>query len=165
MYLCIDAHYSANSTVAAAVTFQNIDSDQIEREYLRKTGPADEYHPGNFYKRELPVVLQLLRQMEHNLQAIFVDGHVWLTADLQPGLGAHLYRALDERVPVIGVAKNPYRHCTAVAEVLRGGSRKPLYVTAAGMRNDAAAEMVRKMHGPYRIPTLLKHVDSLSRRS
>jgi deoxyribonuclease V len=47
--------------------------------------------------------------------------------------------------------------------VLRGGSARPLYVTAAGLSADEAARRVRDMHGPYRIPTLLKRVDQLCR--
>jgi len=49
--------------------------------------------------------------------------------------------------------------------VLRGDSRRPLYVTAAGLDPAAAALHVRSMHGPFRIPTLLKRVDQLCRTS
>lgn len=165
MYLCIDVHYSETSTVAAAVLFKEIDSDSVEKEYILKTGRAEDYTPGDFYKRELPVLVMLLRDVKYQLQAIFIDGYVWLSTDLRPGLGAHLFRALDETVPVIGVAKSAFRDFPAAAKVLRGASTKPLYVTAAGMKNEEAAAMVGKMHGLYRLPTLLKYVDRLSRRS
>lgn len=165
MYLCIDVHYSATAAVAAAVAFAHIDSGRIEKEFREKTGPADNYSPGNFYKRELPIMLKLLRKVDYDLKAIFIDGYVWLSAGMQPGLGAHLYQALHNRVPVIGVAKSAYRDCPAAVEILRGGSRKPLYVTAAGMQKEEAADMIRKMHGPYRLPTMLKYADSLSRKS
>ena len=51
-----------------------------------------------------------------------------------------------------------------VAEaVLRGGSERPLWVTAAGMDPREACARVREMHGAHRIPTLLKRVDALCR--
>jgi len=40
-----------------------------------------------------------------------------------------------------------------------------LYVTAAGMRLQEAADRIQRMHGPHRIPTLLKRVDTLARGS
>lgn len=48
-------------------------------------------------------------------------------------------------------------------KVYRGNSRVPLYITAAGMDTDEAATQIAKMHGAYRIPTLLKQADSRSR--
>jgi deoxyribonuclease V len=48
-------------------------------------------------------------------------------------------------------------------EVRRGDSQKPLYVTAAGVSAEDAASRISEMHGPFRIPTLLKQVDTLAR--
>jgi deoxyribonuclease V len=39
-----------------------------------------------------------------------------------------------------------------------------LFVTAAGIAPPRAADLVRSMHGPHRIPTLLKRTDQLARR-
>jgi deoxyribonuclease V len=97
------------------------------------------------------------------LAAVLIDGYVWLDEAGSPGLGAHLYRALEERVAVIGVAKSRYRHPVAAREVLRGGSQRPLYVSAVGVDLEEAAAWVAHMHGEYRIPTLLKRVDQLCR--
>jgi len=47
--------------------------------------------------------------------------------------------------------------------VLRGGSRRPLLVTAAGLAPADAADLVRAMAGPHRLPDALKRVDTLSR--
>jgi deoxyribonuclease V len=47
--------------------------------------------------------------------------------------------------------------------VHRGGARKPLYVTAAGLPVAEAAELVAEMAGPYRMPDALRRVDRLSR--
>ncbi|MFY0538676.1 hypothetical protein [Nannocystis pusilla] len=55
-----------------------------------------------------------------------IDGHVWLGPD-RPGLGVHLHRALGEAIPVVGVAKNPFRgrpraRCCAATAVGRCSS-------------------------------------------
>jgi deoxyribonuclease V len=87
---------------------------------------------------------------------------VWL-GEGKPGLGAHLHEALSRRAAVIGVAKRPYRSETGAIPVLRGSSKVPLYVSAVGVDPALAADTVRRMHGPYRVPTLLARVDRLSR--
>ena len=79
------------------------------------------------------------------------------------GLGAHLHASLG--VPVVGVAKTRFASATDALAVCRGGSRSPLYVSAAGMAAPEAAALVAAMHGPYRVPTLLKAVDALARTS
>jgi endonuclease V-like protein UPF0215 family len=50
-----------------------------------------------------------------------------------------------------------------VAEVLRGESESPLFVSAVGVELTDAADAIKKRHGAYRIPTLLKRVDTLAR--
>lgn len=47
--------------------------------------------------------------------------------------------------------------------VFRGQSRRPLYITAAGMTIVDAALKIARMHGNHRIPTLLKQVDLVAR--
>ena len=61
------------------------------------------------------------------------------------------------------MAKNAYRGSAFAEAVVRGESKKPLYVTARGIDQTAAARWVEQMHGAYRIPTLLKLVDRLVR--
>jgi deoxyribonuclease V len=70
---------------------------------------------------------------------------------------------LERQSAVIGVAKTRFMRAEPVETVLRGRSRSPLYVTAVGMDLGEAASHIRAMHGPYRIPTLLKRADQLSR--
>jgi len=77
--------------------------------------------------------------------------------------GAQPYEALDKQTTVIGVAKTQFAGAEPVELVLRGRSRTPLYVTAAGVDVADAASHIRAMHGPHRIPTLLKRVDQLCR--
>jgi deoxyribonuclease V len=95
---------------------------------------------------------------------VIVDGYVWLDGSGKPGLGGHLFQALGERVTVVGIAKTPLHGADGAHEVLRGSSQRPLFVTAAGIPADVAAEHVRAMHGAHRIPTLLSRVDALCRR-
>ncbi len=91
-----------------------------------------------------------------------MDGYVVLDADGTPGLGAHLYAHFGGRYAVVGVAKNPYCGGEFATPVLRGGSKSPLFVTAAGMDVREAAREVEGMHGKHRIPTLLGWVDRLA---
>ena len=66
-------------------------------------------------------------------------------------------------IVVVGVAKTGFEGAGPVAEVLRGTSVKPLYVSAVGIPLDDAVSGVRAMHGAHRIPTLVKRADSLAR--
>jgi deoxyribonuclease V len=90
-----------------------------------------------------------------------IDGYVDLDRQGRPGLGAHLYKEIG--VPVIGVAKSAFRTAEHAVAVRRGTAVKPLYVTAAGIPVDRAAELVARMAGPYRLPDALRRVDRLAR--
>jgi deoxyribonuclease V len=121
------------------------------------------YEPGQFYRRELPCLLAVLEAFDPRPEVIVIDGYVWLGDEGDPGLGAHLHRAIQGKAAVIGVAKTRFLKARIVEEICRGTSRSPLYVTAVGMDLSEAARHVREMHGPHRIPTLLKRVDRLCR--
>jgi deoxyribonuclease V len=145
--------------VTACVGFQGWSDAAPAREFVvRSSAPPAEYRAGAFYERELPYLLGVLAGVSPEL--VVIDGYVWL-ADGAQGLGAHLHAAIG--VPVVGVAKNPYKSAPAIA-VARGASSKPLHVTAAGIEAGDAAELVRGMHGAFRIPTLLKRADALARQ-
>lgn len=124
--------------------------------------PAD-YVPGQFYKRELPLLRTVIASLSCRPSMLVIDGYVWLGATDAPGLGAHLFKALRAATPIVGVAKTGYRNDTWSERVYRGESRKPLYVTAAGIETARAAGLVASMHGKHRLPTLLKQVDRLAR--
>lgn len=165
MILAFDTAYSGNRARTVCVVFQdwtdwapaNVHSENIE-------GIAD-YEPGQFYKRELPCILSLLKTIAlDDVEAIIVDGFVVLDDTGLPGLGAHLHAALDGRVPVIGVAKTNFATIHAAKmEVLRGDSARPLYITATGMDLALAADHIRSMHGAHRLPDLLKALDQLTK--
>ena len=96
---------------------------------------------------------------------VIIDGYVWLGADLRPGLGAHLYAALHDAMPVIGIAKTRFHETPPNTEVFRGLSSRPLFVTAVGIEADAARNAIRSMHGPHRKPTMLSLVDRACREA
>jgi len=120
-----------------------------------------EYRPGRFYERELPALQQVLSGVAP-VDLLIVDGYVDLDPAGRPGLGAHVADAGLAPV-VVGVAKTRFRAATHAAEVLRGQSTRPLYVTASGMALDVAAVLVRAMAGDARLPDALRRVDRLAR--
>lgn len=133
------------------------------REVVETVDAVAPYVLGSFYRRELPCLLAVLGKVRGQFHTVVVDGHVWLgPGDTRPGLGAHLHRALGARYPVIGVAKNHFAGNGAI-EVLRGHSKRPLYVTAVDHEPAQAAAAIRAMHGDHRVPTLLRRVDRLAR--
>ncbi len=162
MIACVDVDYRDAEARAACVLLRDwADADSAGVYVERLTGVAP-YEPGQFYRRELPCLLAVLAKVKGALDAVVVDGYVWLGAG-RPGLGAHLYEALGRAVPVLGVAKTRFAGAAAEA-VVRGTSRRPLFVTAAGMDLADAAAHVRDMHGPFRVPTMLRKVDQFCRQ-
>ncbi|MFO0548763.1 MAG: endonuclease V [Polyangiaceae bacterium] len=165
MLACVDVGYGEESALAACLGFQAwSDAEEACCARVRITH-VEPYEPGAFYKRELPCVLAALRALDRPVEVVVIDGYVWLSEGDSPGLGAHLFDALDRRVVVVGCAKTAFRGSSFALPVLRGHSQKPLFVTAAGVAPETAADWVRAMHGAHRIPTLLKRVDQWSRES
>ena len=160
--LAMDVQYAEQGHwgLAAGVLFTSWEAEKPAKKVTTPYAGVADYMPGQFYQRELPCLLELLGQMDLP-DIIIVDGYVDV-APGHPGLGRHLYEALGSKVVVIGVAKT-YFQDTAATPVLRGKSAKPLFVTAAGMDLDEACACIQRMHGPFRIPTLLKLVDQIAR--
>ena len=145
---------------AAAVQFCDYSDSMPAAEYHLMLARCPAYVPGAFYRREMPAILALLEQITASPSTLIVDGYVLLGS--RPGLGRYLFEALEARIAVIGVAKSRFEG-VAAHEIIRGGSRRPLYITAAGMPVEEAAAHIQAMHGTHRIPTLLRHVDHLAR--
>jgi len=162
MIACVDVGYHATHATAACVVFADWTDAALHSEHSVAIAEFEPYEPGAFYRRELPCLLRVLADVRVPLTTIVVDGFVWL-GTAQPGLGAHLFEALERRTAVVGVAKTAYAGNTLAASVLRGISANPLYITAEGIAVADAADHIRRMHGEHRIPTLLGHVDRLSR--
>lgn len=159
MLLAFDAHYTDSRTRLVAASFLHWTDEVALNLHVWESGPAAAYEPGKFYLRELPLILTALKDFRlPDLAAIIVDGYVYLDAKGRLGLGGHLYHELEGAVPVIGIAKSYFRDNNAES-VLRGASSKPLYVTALGMDPNLAADHVRRMAGPFRMPEILAAVD------
>ncbi|NBD11930.1 MULTISPECIES: endonuclease V [Corallococcus] len=164
MIACVDVDYRRECTVAACLLFRDwADACEAGRQ-VERGPPAEEYVPGEFFRRELPHLLRVLGAVAEPLETVVIDGYVWL-GEARPGLGAHLYEALGRRVPVVGVAKRSFHDNTLAVPVLRARSQRPLFVTVAGLDAAVAAACVQRMHGDARFPTLLRRVDRLCREA
>lgn len=161
LILCVDVDYRSECAVAAGVWFRGWAAALAELESTVRVAQVADYVPGKFYLRELPCVRAVLASGP-KADVVVIDGYVWLEAGAA-GLGGHLHAELGG--VVVGVAKTRFAGATSAVPVCRGGSRSPLYVTAAGVSAEIAAEWVAGMHGPYRIPTILRRVDALARSS
>src|SRR5262245_47524285 len=162
MIACVDVAYHDTRGVAAGIAFRDWLDETVVAERVTSLPDVPPYQSGQFFIRALPCLLAVLRILPP-VQVILIDGYVSLDKQ-RPGLGSHLYQSLDGRVAVVGVAKKPYQGAENVQEITRGRSRQPLYISAIGLNLREAAEHVSSMGGPYRIPTLLKRVDGLTKR-
>ena len=161
MLCAVDVHYEPDRARASCTVFAEWTSPASDAERVIETPPAEIYVPGQFFRRELPPLLAILGTLPALPDIVVIDGYVWLDADGTPGLGARVHGALG--MAVVGVAKTPYRGVVPAARVFRGGSAKPLFVSAIGLGLEDAADGVRRMHGAHRIPVLLKRTDHLAR--
>ncbi len=164
MLLVTDTYYNQKSAKVVGALFDW--SDTTPKKLItinyNKVLP---YESGKFYKRELPCILKLLEEIDIAiLEAITIDGHCYTSNQKDFGLGAHLWKSLDYRVPIIGIAKNSFHNTEKVTTaIIRGVSKKPLYISSIGYDLKLAVKNVKKMKGNYRIPDILKIVDQETR--
>ena len=160
---CLDAHYSDDEARTACLVFSDWADELEQAACIDVRQGVSAYQSGQFYRRELPGLLAVLEQLPSLPDLLIVDGLVWLNHEGdRPGLGARLHQEIQR--PVVGIAKT--RFATpggAIVGVCRGASRTPLYVSAVGLALEEAVAGLTRMHGDYRIPTLLKRVDHLAR--
>ena len=166
MIVALDVFYFADFAVASGVLFRIWEDATESASCVEKVNGISlaDYVPGEFYKRELPCLRRVIDKLDCLPTVIVIDGYVTLDAAGRPGLGMHLWESLAQKVPIIGVAKNRFAGIPTESELYRGQSQRPLYVTAVGVPLDEAKTHIGSMHGKYRIPTLLKRVDQLSRQ-
>lgn len=157
--VAIDVYYKDDGTFrAAGVIFQDWRQENPDKIIIIKGKTSEEYIPGEFYRRELPCILDILKECPEE-KTVIIDGFIDLKRGNKVigGLGHHL---LEEKpdLSVIGVAKSKFAQNQDISEaVYRGGSKKPLWVQGC------AGVVIREMHGPYRIPTLLKTLDQITK--
>jgi deoxyribonuclease V len=160
-YAAVDVCYpAAGGGTAALVVAADETFATVVAEHVARVPSVAAYRPGELYVRELPAIRAVLAGAGR-VDLLVVDGYVHLDPHGRPGLGAHAHAAFG--VPVIGVAKAPFRRATHAIEVRRGRARRPLYVTAIGVPAARAAALVQHMSGSYRLPDALRRVDALSR--
>lgn len=159
-FVAVDVHYVADRARAALVAADGPAFSRVLRTRTATVPVTAPYRPGELYLRELPALRAVLAGAG-DLELIVVDGYVDLDAHGRPGLGAHVHAEFG--VPVVGVAKTSFRTADHAIEVVRGGSTRPLYVTAAGVAPAQAARWVAQMEGRFRLPDALKLADRLAR--
>ncbi len=160
-YGVADVYYpETGGAVAALVVATTATFAAITEEHVLTQQEALPYRPGAFFERELPPLTAVLHETS-GLDLLIIDGYVTLDPTGRPGLGHHVAAATG--IPVIGVAKTRFGPATHAIEVYRGSSRRPLYVTADGLAPADAADLVRTMAGPHRLPDAVKRVDTVSR--
>ncbi|MGN6794192.1 MAG: endonuclease V [Streptosporangiaceae bacterium] len=161
LFGAVDVHYLDGSGARAAlVTATDPHFSTVVWSKTAMTAAAEGYRPGELWRRELPPVRAVIEGVT-GLAMIVVDGYVDLSPSGRPGLGAHVYAEFG--VPVIGVAKTFFRGAVHAAQVRRGTSARPLYVTATGIDLPDAARIVGQMTGRWRMPDALRLVDRLAR--
>ena len=162
----VDVSYLDNFAAVACIISSSTKPWPALRSYTAILENICHYEPGNFYKRELPCILDVFKKIEEHVSTIFVDAYVWLP-DGRPGLGARLYYTLNEEIAVVGIAKNGFmasNESGVVKCIFRGSSRRPLFISAAGVSLEEAAKTVSRLPGPFRIPLHMQTAHTLSRQ-
>ena len=160
--VALDTAYFSEFALTAGVLFPAWSAAQPADTFRIRSKIESDYISGQFYKRELPCIVRFLDQAPWRPDLIIIDGYVTLAGD-RMGLGMHLYEAVDKRIPIIGVAKHSFKNHETAMPILRGKSKRPLFITAVGICLKEAAKNIQAMSGPGRIPNLLKIVDNLSK--
>lgn len=165
MILAFDTYYFDGKAKTVCLEFEKWNESKDFKIHKEIIENVEEYIPGEFYRRELPCILSLLNQIDlAKADVIIVDSFVYLDDDKKYGLGGYLYEKLNKQIPIIGVAKTNFASIEKdKVGIIRGDSLKPLFVTAIGIELDDAVEKVKSMAGEFRIPTLLKELDRLTK--
>ncbi|WP_316636446.1 endonuclease V [uncultured Flavobacterium sp.] len=165
MILAFDTYYYDGKAKTVCLEFTEWNQSENFKVHTEVIDNVEEYIPGEFYRRELPCILSVLNKFDlKNIEAIIVDGFVYLDDEKKYGLGGHLYEKLNKEVAIIGVAKTNFASIEKDKKsLIRGESKKPLYVTAIGIELEDAFQKVESMAGEFRMPTLLKEMDRLTK--
>lgn len=166
MLLALDVHYREQIAKSVGVLFEweDMSPKEVIVDYVDDIA---EYIPGAFYKRELPCLLKVIKQVDlKNIEAIIIDGYVYIDNDYKYGLGGFLWESLGKQIPVIGLAKTSFfSNKDTVKKIFRGDSKKPLFVSGIGCNVDDMVERTKNMKGNYRVPNVLKELDIITKES
>lgn len=159
-----------------AIVFWDSESNRIVYENTCEMSCTEMYIPGQLAKRELPFFIELHKHFPILPDYIIVDGNGRFHPD-KNGLACEISQFLNERVPVIGVAKNLYKfpgikiensfihyqNEIVAYQLLSGFAIKPVYVSiGGGLTLNKAIEIVKSC-SIYRIPEPIRFADKLSR--
>lgn len=167
MILAIDVYYTDSGYKTCGVLFEKFDSKEpIKVLTLKSHKPVQEYIPGQFYKRELPCIIEFLKFYKIHPDYLIIDGYINLLFDngsITRGIGAYVKVTLEnmhgyEHTKIIGIAKSSFARNDEISiKVCRGRSKNPLYVQSQD--NSITSQVVENMYGQYRIPEMLKIMD------
>lgn len=164
MQLAIDIYYSDEKAKAVGVLFNWNDESpsSVIVEWIENVAP---YVSGEFYKRELPCIIKVIEKVDlASIETIIIDGYVYIDNEKKYGLGGYLWEALNGKIPIIGVAKTSFfRNKETVIGILRGNSKNPLFVSTIGIDQIDAANLVKNIKGDFRIPSILKRLDQITK--
>jgi deoxyribonuclease V len=165
MILAFDTYYYENKAKTVCLSFEDWNNEDKFEIYTETLFEIEEYVSGEFYKRELPCILSLLSKIDlKKVDLIIIDGFVFLDDENKFGLGAYLYEELNKEIPIIGVAKRDFATIEKNRiKLYRGKSENPLFITSIGIELDVASKKIGEMNGEFRMPTLLKEVDKLTK--
>ena len=93
MKLAVSVSIDGGQARAAAVAFEAWDALDATKSYITHVAHVEKAERGTLDLRELPCVMQLLREHRLEPELILIDGFVHLDADETPGLGQHLFHA------------------------------------------------------------------------
>jgi len=164
MLLAIDVHYREKEAKAVGVLFHWEDEEPKEV-FVENLQGIEDYISGQFYKRELPCLLKIIEKIDISiLDAIIVDGHIYVDNNFEYGLGGKLYEVLDKKIPIIGVAKTPFfKNKETIRELYRGESKTPLYISSIGLNLDIVIDCIKNMYGKSRMPYILRCLDKITK--
>ena len=85
MIACVDVDYRPDGVLAALVGCRAWTDATPCVELTETITRVEPYEPGQFYKRELPCLLAVLRRVREPVDLVVVDGFVWLGDESRPG--------------------------------------------------------------------------------
>ena len=77
MIAALDVTYvQKDMAVAAAVVFKKFEDTKPVSSHSTRENQFGEYIPGQFFKRELPCLLAVLKKVNEKLDTVIIDGYV-----------------------------------------------------------------------------------------
>lgn len=165
MIVAIDVHYRENEAKIVCLELDNWTDNVSSKTHIVYKRDVADYESGAFYKRELPCIIDIMEYVDLEMvECIIVDSYVYLDNEGKKGLGCYVFEHFEGKIPVVGVAKTSFHDNTKnVRPVLRGSSASPLFVTSIGIDVGVAVKHVVSMAGEFRMPTILKLLDTLTK--